>query len=74
MPGSAKVRCRRTSHADNDGGTSSHAMELTSVQLGSDTMVQAETGMLGEQREDGELKMAADVRMEGLMCFFLFFF
>lgn len=35
-------------------------MARTSVQLGSDTMVQAETGILGMSRDE-ESKMAADV-------------
>lgn len=54
MPGSENLRCRCTSHSE-DGGTSSHVTARTSVQLGSDTMVQAKTGMLtmsGEMKSD----------------------
>lgn len=45
VPGSTNVRRRRTSHS-LDGRTSSHMMVCTSVQLASDTVVQAEMGAL----------------------------
>lgn len=60
VPGSENLRCRCTSHSE-DGGTSSHVTARTSVQLGSDTMVQAETGMLTSGGERNERKSDADV-------------